>query len=146
MIVAGFGTRLFHCGFDGFDTHALQLATHDGLLRQLDAALAAFLRDLEGHDRLADTIVLVHSEFGRRVAENASQGTDHGAAAPVFVFGGTVRPGLHGSPPDLGDLDDGDLRATTDFRSVYADLLGWLSIDPTPVLGQGIARAGVCGA
>jgi uncharacterized protein (DUF1501 family) len=146
MVVAGFGTRLFHLGFGGFDTHALQLPTHDGLLRQLDGALAAFLRDLEGHDRLADTIVLVHSEFGRRVAENASHGTDHGAAAPVFLFGGTVRPGQHGVPPDLDDLDDGDLRATVDFRSIYADLLGWLSIDAAAVLGAGIAPAGVCGA
>jgi uncharacterized protein (DUF1501 family) len=145
MAIAGFGTRLFHVGFGGFDTHARQLPTHAGLLRQLGQALAAFAADLEGHGALARTTVLVHSEFGRRLAENASQGTDHGAAAPVFVIGGGVKPGPHGKPPDLGDLVDGDVKATTDFRAVYADLLGWLRIDHQAVLGGDFAPLGLYG-
>ena len=145
MAIAGFGTRLFHVGFGGFDTHARQLPTHAGLLRQLGQALAAFAADLEGHGALARTTVLVHSEFGRRLAENASQGTDHGAAAPVFVIGGGVKPGPHGKPPDLGDLVDGDVKATIDFRAVYADLLGWLRIDHQAVLGGDFAPLGLYG-
>ncbi|MCA8950799.1 MAG: DUF1501 domain-containing protein, partial [Planctomycetes bacterium] len=124
-----------HVTLPGFDTHARQLPTHAGLLQQLDAALAAFLADLDGHGLGERVAVLVHSEFGRRVAENASQGTDHGAAAPVFVFGGGVGGGPLGAVPDLGDLDDGDIKVTTDFRSVYAELLRWLGIDDGKVLG-----------
>lgn len=137
LAVAGFGTRLFHLGFGGFDTHARQLPTHAGLLAQLDAALEALLADLHGHGRLAHTAVLVHSEFGRRAAENQSLGTDHGAAAPVFVLGGGVRPGLLGRPPALGALVDGDVPATTDFRSVYAALLRWLEVPTAAVLPAG---------
>lgn len=143
MAIAGFGTRLFHVGFGGFDTHARQLPTHAGLLRQLGTALGAFAADLAGHGALARTTVLVHSEFGRRLAENASQGTDHGAAAPVFVLGGGVKPGLHGTPPDLRDLIDGDVKPTTDFRALYADLLGWLRIDARAVLGGDFAPLGL---
>jgi uncharacterized protein (DUF1501 family) len=80
-------------------------------------------------------VVLVHSEFGRRAAENASQGTDHGAAAPVFVLLGDAAGGTVGAPPDLGRLDDGDPIATTDFRGVYRELLDWLGIDAKAVLG-----------
>ena len=143
MAVAGFGTRLFHLGFGGFDTHAQQLPTHQGLLAQLDAALDAFLDDLEGHGLLDRTVVLVHSEFGRRAAENQSQGTDHGAAAPLFVLGGGVRPGQHGVAPDLGALVDGDVPVTTDFRAVYADLLQWLRMDPGPVIGDAVQPLGL---
>jgi uncharacterized protein (DUF1501 family) len=145
MAIAGFGTRLLHTGFHGFDTHARQLPTQQALLAELDQALDALLLDLDNHDALADTLVLVHSEFGRRVQENDSQGTDHGAAAPVFVLGGGVRGGVHGAPPDLGLLLDGDVRPTTDFRSVYRDLLDWLSIDAAAVLGGEFAPAGACG-
>jgi uncharacterized protein (DUF1501 family) len=145
MAIAGFGTRLFHVGFGGFDTHARQLPTHAGLLRQLGQALAAFAADLVAHGALDRTTVLVHSEFGRRLAENASQGTDHGAAAPVFVLGGGVKPGLHGTPPDLRDLIDGDVKPTADFRALYADLLGWLRIDRQAVLGGDFTPLGLYG-
>ncbi|MBL9079901.1 MAG: DUF1501 domain-containing protein [Planctomycetes bacterium] len=142
LTVAGFGTRLVHASLGGFDTHARQLATHAALLAQLDAALDAFLQDVAAHGAGDRLVVLVHSEFGRRVAENASQGTDHGAAAPVLVFG-AVRGGVHGPVPDLQRLDDGDLVATTDFRCVYADLLQWLGVDAAAVLGGAFAPAGV---
>lgn len=135
VIGAGFGTRIFHVSLGGFDTHARQLPAHAGLLAQLDGALAAFMADLAAARALDATAVLVHSEFGRRTAENQSQGTDHGAAAPVFVLGGSVQQGPHGIPPDLGNLDDGDVRATTDFRAVYGALLAWAGIDAGAVLG-----------
>ena len=143
LALTGFGTRLFHTSLPGFDTHARQLPTQQGLLAQLDQALGAFLQDMEGHDRLASTVVFVHSEFGRRVAENQSQGTDHGAAAPVLVLGGGVRGGTHGKAPDLADLEDGDVKVTTDFRGLYRELLDWLAIDATAVLGGGFAGPGV---
>ncbi|MFY9345801.1 MAG: DUF1501 domain-containing protein [Planctomycetota bacterium] len=146
LVVSGFGTRLLHVAFPGFDTHARQLGTHAGLLTQLDAALAAFVADLDAHQKADRIAVLVHSEFGRRAGENASQGTDHGAAAPAFVLLGGARGGTLGPVPDLGRLDDGDPIATTDFRSVYRDLLDWLGIDALAVLGCEHATAGLWAA
>lgn len=143
MAIAGFGTRLFHVGFGSFDTHAQQLPTQQGLLRQLDQALGALHQDLQAQGLLERTVVLLHSEFGRRTHENQSQGTDHGAAAPVLLLGGGVVAGLHGTAPDLSRLLDGDLPPTTDFRSVYGDLLGWLGIDAAAVLGGRFAPVGV---
>jgi uncharacterized protein (DUF1501 family) len=143
LVVSGFGTRLLHARMPGFDTHARQLPTHAGLLGQLDEALGALLADLAGHGCAERVVVLVHSEFGRRVAENASQGTDHGAAGPVFLFGGGVTGGVHGPVPDLQRLDDGDLVATMDFRRLYAEVLQWLSVDAVAVLGGAFEPAGV---
>ena len=143
LVIAGFGTRLLHAAFSGFDTHARQLPTHEGLLRQLDEALDALLTDLEAHGRGDRTVVIVHSEFGRRAAENASQGTDHGAAAPMFAWLGGVTGGPIGPPPDLEHLDDGDVVSTLDFRSVYGDVLHWLGLDPADVLGAAQPTAGL---
>ncbi|HEX5052772.1 MAG TPA: DUF1501 domain-containing protein [Planctomycetota bacterium] len=143
LLVAGFGTRLLHVAVPGFDTHARQLPTHAGLLAQLDAAFDAFVQDLRAHGRARDVAVLVHSEFGRRTAENASQGTDHGAAAPAFVCLGGVAGGPHGEVPDLQHLDDGDLVATADFRRVFGDLLRWLGVEPARVLGAPFATLGL---
>jgi uncharacterized protein (DUF1501 family) len=126
VVVCGFGTRVMHVQLAGFDTHANQAPTHAALLAQLDTALDALWVDLEKHGDLDDLVVMVHSEFGRRVAENQSHGTDHGSAGPVFVLGGptaVASGGLFGGRPDLEDLDDGDLRVTCDFRRVYADVL-----------------------
>jgi uncharacterized protein (DUF1501 family) len=102
----------------GFDTHAAQAGTHDALLAELDGALAAFVERVRGRP----VTVVVHSEFGRRVAANASGGTDHGKAG-VVLLAGRLRGGHHGDPPPLSQLDDGDLRTTVDFRSVWAALL-----------------------
>ncbi len=135
LLIAGVGTRLLHAAFGGFDTHARQLPTHAGLLRQLDAGLGALLDDLAGHGCLDRVTVLVHSEFGRRAAENASQGTDHGAAGPVFVLGGGVSAGPFGQRPDLALQVDGDVPPTCDFRRVYAELLRRLVVPVEPVLG-----------
>jgi uncharacterized protein (DUF1501 family) len=104
---------------DGFDTHANQATRHEELLGELAGALAAFreaMIEAKMWDRVA---VMTYSEFGRRVDENGSQGTDHGTAAPHFVLGGKVAGGLHGAPPDLKKLEDGDLAHVNDFRSIY---------------------------
>jgi uncharacterized protein (DUF1501 family) len=135
VLVSGFGTRLFHVSLGGFDTHARQLPAHEALLRQLSRGIGALVGDLAAHAVLERTTILVFSEFGRRLAENQSQGTDHGAAGPVFVFGDGLRPGLLGEAPGLADLDDGDLVATCDFRGVYGALLRRLGIDDVAVLG-----------
>jgi len=127
LIDAGLETRVYYVALDGFDTHSDQGGAHAALLEQLGSALAAFAEDLAGHGHLDRVATLVFSEFGRRVKENSSRGTDHGAAAPVFVMGSKVKSGLLGRHPDLSDLDDGDLKHHTDFRSLYAALLqNWL--------------------
>jgi uncharacterized protein (DUF1501 family) len=136
MVVAGFGTRLFHVVLGGFDTHARQLPAHDALLRQLSSALTAFATDLRAQRALARTVVIVYSEFGRRLAQNQSLGTDHGVAGPVLLLGGGVKGGQHGRPPSLLDLDDGDLKPTCDFRELYGAVLRRCRIDPVAVLGQ----------
>ena len=136
-IRAGVPTRAYAVSLGGFDTHANEKATHARLMGQLDAALSGFLGGLKG-DRHGDgVVVMVHSEFGRRVSANASGGTDHGTAAPMFVAGPGVKGGFYGDEPSLTDLDQGDLKFTTDFRSVYATVLDHvLGFDPKAALGQ----------
>jgi uncharacterized protein (DUF1501 family) len=140
IIKAGFGTRIYYTRQDGYDTHANQLDTHSALLNELSDSLAAFHDDLK-EAGLADRVaVLVFSEFGRRVGENASYGTDHGAAAPVFVVGPVEQAGLIGAHPSLEEeeLDEGDLRFHTDFRRIYASMLdNWLGVPASPVIGEG---------
>lgn len=104
----------------GFDTHANQVQPHERLLGFLATNLAILRRNLIAADRWNDVVVMTYSEFGRRVRQNASGGTDHGTAAPLFVMGGGVKGGLHGAYPSLSDLTDGDLKHTVDFRSVFA--------------------------
>jgi Protein of unknown function (DUF1501) len=136
LIQAGLTTSVYYTQLGGFDTHLNQLGTHPALLQELGDSLRAFWEDL-GRAREAERVlVLVFSEFGRRLAENASGGIDHGTAAPVFLLGPAVRTGLHGPYPDLRDLDDGDLKFALDFRRVYATLLDrWLACPSDQVLG-----------
>jgi uncharacterized protein (DUF1501 family) len=137
LIQGGLGVRIVNVSHDGFDTHVHQESTHRELLSSWDGALSAFLDDLAGTPGGDRTTVLVYSEFGRRVAENASGGTDHGCAGPMFLFGPKVNGGLYGKHPSLAELDDGDLIYTTDFRSVYATLLErWFHVEPTRVLDE----------
>ncbi|MCE9594073.1 MAG: DUF1501 domain-containing protein [Planctomycetes bacterium] len=132
----GLGTRVLSVELSGFDTHTNQRNRHDQLMRQLDRALAALIADLERSDAGKNVVGLVFSEFGRRVKENGSRGTDHGVAAPVFVFGSRVKGGLYGKHPSLDDLDAGDLRHSVDFRSVYATLIErWIGVESAKVLG-----------
>jgi uncharacterized protein (DUF1501 family) len=107
-------------GLGGFDTHANQVQQHERLLGSLAQGLAALRRNLVAAGLWNEVLVMTYSEFGRRVRENASGGTDHGTAAPLFVMGGGIRGGLHGAQPSLSDLDDGDLRHAVDFREVFA--------------------------
>jgi uncharacterized protein (DUF1501 family) len=138
IIKAGFGTRIFYTSLDGFDTHANQLGTHAALLTELADSIAAFHADLAKAGQADRVALLTFSEFGRRVRENASQGTDHGAAAPLFVVGPVRQAGLVGAHPNLEALDDGDLKFHTDFRRVYAALLeSWLGCPSAPVIGAG---------
>ena len=119
-----------------FDTHAGQRAQQDRLLGYLGDGLLAFYQDLAAHRLDRKVMTMTFSEFGRRVAQNASNGTDHGTAMPLFVVGGSVKGGIYGDHPSLTDLDHGDLKFSTDFRSVYATVIErWLGRDPAPVLG-----------
>ncbi len=137
LIDAGLTTRIYYVALDGFDTHSNQAAAHQGLLEQLGDAVAAFTEDLVHHGHGDRVATLMFSEFGRRVQENASRGTDHGAAAPLFIAGTKLKPGLIGKHPSLSDLDDGDLKHHTDFRAVYAALLeNWLGWPAGPVIGE----------
>ncbi len=134
-IQAGAPTRVYAVSVSGFDTHADELVAQQAQLTSVDRALTGFGTALAGHARAADVVVMAYSEFGRRVKANASEGTDHGTAGPVFVMGDRVRGGFHGDQPSLTDLDDGDLRTTTDFRAVYGELLATvLGTDPARVL------------
>jgi uncharacterized protein (DUF1501 family) len=136
LIAGELGTRVFSVEQFGFDTHVNQAAQHDNLMRTLDAALGAFLEDLERSEAGRRTVVMAYSEFGRRVEENGTLGTDHGLAAPVLVAGAEVRGGLYGKHPSLEELDGGDLAHTTDFRRVYATLIErWFDADSRAVLG-----------
>ncbi|MDT8911982.1 DUF1501 domain-containing protein [Amycolatopsis sp. PS_44_ISF1] len=123
LIEAGVPTRVYSVSLGGFDTHADERGTQQRLLAELDGALSPFVERMGRTDRGRQAAVVVYSEFGRRVTANASQGTDHGTAGPVFVLGTRVRGGFHGAEPSLTDLDDGDLKLTTDFRDVYASLV-----------------------
>jgi uncharacterized protein (DUF1501 family) len=132
LIAGGFGTRIFHVALGGFDTHARQAPVHARLMRELSSGLEAFLRDLHALGMLERVLVLVFSEFGRRVEENGSRGTDHGAAAPVLLLGGTVRGGGYGSSPDLLQLAEGDVPFTTDYRAIYATVeRDWMGLEPS---------------
>jgi uncharacterized protein (DUF1501 family) len=135
LILSGVKTRVYYVTLDGFDTHANQPQVHTSLLRQWSEALSAFLARIEQTGQQDRVMVMTFSEFGRRVAENASLGTDHGAAAPMFLAGPKLARTLVGPNPNLADLDDGDLRYSIDFRSVYAAILDrWLGSDSRKAL------------
>lgn len=140
MIAGGLPARIYYVSHGGFDTHNNQggeRGSHQNLLRIMDEALTAFVSDLKSKGLYEQVAIMTFSEFGRRVRENGSGGTDHGTAAPLFVLGGGVQGGLLGQAPSLTDLDSGDLKHSTDFRSVYASLLqNWLGTDPALVLGR----------
>jgi uncharacterized protein (DUF1501 family) len=130
-------TRIFYVSQGGYDTHTNQAGAHERLLKDLGDSIKAFVDDMKAQGNEQRVLVMTFSEFGRRVAENASGGTDHGAAAPLFIVGSKVKSGLLGQYPSLApqDLHQGDLKFNTDFRSVYASVLeGWLKTRSEPVL------------
>jgi uncharacterized protein (DUF1501 family) len=135
LVKAGLSTPIYYTHLDGFDTHSGQLQQHANLLRELGASLKAFLDDLEKSGESERVVVLVFSEFGRRLGENGSGGTDHGTAAPVFLLGQPVKAGLHGAYPDLARLEGGDPVHSVDFRRVYATVLDqWFGVSHRNVL------------
>ena len=138
IIKAGLSTSIYYTRLGGFDTHANQAGTHDNLLREVSSLAPGVPQGFERlREQSARVVVLIFSEFGRRLRENASAGTDHGTAAPVFLLGGAVKSGLHGPYPNLRDLDDGDPKFAIDFRRIYATLLDrWLSCSSEKILGE----------
>jgi uncharacterized protein (DUF1501 family) len=137
-VKAAVPTRVYMVSLSGFDTHADERGTQEELLKTVDEAVTPFLRQMRTNTFGKKLVVMMYSEFGRRVAANASQGTDHGAAGPVFLAGAPVKGGFYGDEPSLTDLNDGDLKITTDFRDVYHELLSHtLGSDPTPSVGSG---------
>jgi uncharacterized protein (DUF1501 family) len=137
LIGGGMSTRVYYLAQGGYDTHTNQAPTQDRLLRDLGNSIKAFADDLKAQGNLNRVLLMTFSEFGRRVSQNANGGTDHGAAAPLFMVGGKVKGGLLGRFPSLApaDLFNGDIRYTTDFRSVYAGVLdNWLKVNSQVVL------------
>jgi len=155
-MVRGIGTRVFWVQTGGYDTHASQgtnaNGTYSNLMGTLNTALTAFYTDLQNQGLLNDTLVLQFSEFGRRITENGSQGTDHGAAAVMMAMGGGVRGGLYGTAASLNPVSGNptlensgnDVSYETDFRSVYARIIDqWLGANSTAILGADFRKAGL---
>lgn len=137
LIIGGSPTSVYYVSLGGFDTHVSQPGAQQRLFTQLSQSLEAFTKDLRDNDMMEDTLVLIFSEFGRRVAENSGRGTDHGTANAVFLLGGNLKkPGRYNAMPDLSDLDNGDLKFKIDFRDIYATILEkWLDTRAESVLG-----------
>ncbi len=137
MIVTEPSVKICHVVISGFDTHQDEAARQTALLAEVDTAVSAFMQDLGAHGQADRVVLMTWSEFGRRISENGSQGTDHGAAAPLFIVGKPVKGGLYGEQPSLtSTIDGGNLKYTVDFRSVYQTLIrDWLQGDPKAVLG-----------
>jgi len=142
MIRAELPTRVYYVSLGGFDTHATQANQHANLLRQVGDSLNSFYKDIKKQGNSSRVLTMVFSEFGRRVAQNASGGTDHGTAAPMYFIGDQVRPGLLGQHPSLVDLDQGDLRFNVDFRCLYTAVLAdWMKANPKEILGGTYRKA-----
>jgi uncharacterized protein (DUF1501 family) len=139
LIGGGLPTRVYYVSQGGYDTHTNQLGTQQRLLQDLGDSTKAFVDDLKAQGNLQRVLEMTFSEFGRRVSENANGGTDHGAAAPIFVVGNKVKAGLLGRYPSLApqDLYQGDIKYNVDFRNVYASVLeNWLKTKSAPILGK----------
>ena len=130
------GTRIFYTQQGSYDTHSGELATHASLIGDVSTAVADFYDDLKEHDREDDTLILIFSEFGRRIRDNGS-GTDHGSGGVAFVIGGQVDGGMYGEYPSIKEEDqlEGDLHFNNDFRSTYSTILDrWLHLDAAPIV------------
>lgn len=136
LIESGLATRIYYTTIDGFDTHSNQGESHQALLSDVGNSISAFMKQIEAQGNLDRVALFAFSEFGRRVRENASRGTDHGTAAPVFVCGSKLKNSVVGEHPSLTDLDQGDMKFKIDYRSVYTDLLeNWMGIKAKPIVG-----------
>ena len=141
FINSGLETRVYYVSLSGFDTHIRQNDQQARQLKIYGDAVAAFVKDLNQTGKLDDTLVMTFSEFGRRVEQNASNGTDHGTANNILIYGGKLKKsGIYNNAPDLATLDQGDLKYEIDFRDVYATLLDkWLNINNSQVLNKNFA-------
>jgi uncharacterized protein (DUF1501 family) len=136
LITTGLRQKVLYVSMGGFDTHANERPAHDKLMMHLAEGLTAFQEDLEVQGLSEQVVVLAFSEFGRRVAENASEGTDHGQGGVMFALGKGVKGGIYGDLPDLENLEEGDIKYQQDFRGVYAKVLdNWLGIASRDILG-----------
>jgi uncharacterized protein (DUF1501 family) len=144
IINADLGARILYITFGGFDNHATENSDHDPLLTNVSSGIKAFFDDLDAHGKSHDVVLMTWSEFGRRVADNGSNGTDHGTAAAHFVVGNAVKPGIYGGPPNLASLDsNGNRTIENDFRAYYGTILqDWLGADSAAVLGPGYPNLG----
>ncbi|GAB1856088.1 DUF1501 domain-containing protein [Flavobacteriaceae bacterium MHTCC 0001] len=143
FINSGLQTKVFYTSLNGFDTHANQLNTQKRLLKQYANGMETFVKDLKSNNTFKDTLILTFSEFGRRVKQNASSGTDHGTANNVFIIGENLKKnGLYNQLADLSNLDEnGDLKFEIDFRTIYATVLGkWLEVDDKRVLNKSFSK------
>ena len=145
LIAAGTATRVYYVSLGGFDTHNNQANTHTNLLKTMSEGLAAFQKDLKAKRLDGQVLTMTFSEFGRRPSENESRGTDHGTAAPLFVLGSRIKPGLHGRAPSLQLERNQDMQHSTDFRQVYATLLDkWLGCPAAKVMGKSFPSLDIC--
>ena len=142
LIVSGTETQVYYVSHGSFDTHVNQNDRQNKLFEQLDASLTALTDDLKKNGRFDDVLIMTFSEFGRRIAQNASNGTDHGTASSMLFIGGALKKaGLYNEIPSLEDLDDGDLKYKVDFKQVYATVLdNWLQTDSQKVLEKKYER------
>ena len=142
VMFADLGTRIFYAEHVGFDTHGGEVPVHNKLWSDVSAAVGDFMDDLREHDRDQDTLILIFSEFGRRIRDNGS-GTDHGSGGVAFCIGGSVNGGFYGEYPSLKEPDqlEGDLQFNNDFRSTYSTILDrWLELDPVPIVNGGFEQ------
>ncbi len=146
LIGSGLSTQIYYTTLDGFDTHSNQAGAHQGLLNDLGSSVEAFMNEIKDQGNQERVVLLSFSEFGRRVRENASGGTDHGTAAPVFLLGSALKQSVVGPNPDLSDLEQGDLKFSIDYRRIYAELLDrWLGVEPVTILGHDYKSLGLLG-
>lgn len=145
MIKSGLATQAYYVSTSGFDTHVNQANPHKRLLGNYADAVAAFAKDLKQAGRWNDVVVMTFSEFGRRVKQNASNGTDHGTANNVFLMGGGLKKaGIFNAAPNLTELDQGDIKYQVDFRQIYGEVLkGWLDTDASKIISSPQARMGI---
>ena len=145
LITNDSNTKIYYINMGGFDTHASQKGKQAKLLKQYNDAIKIFIKDLQKNQKIDDTLIMTFSEFGRRVKENASQGTDHGTANNVYFMGGKLKnPGIFNEAPNLSKLDNGDLIYSVDFRRIYASVLkNWLGVDPGDVLLEKFKPLGI---
>jgi uncharacterized protein (DUF1501 family) len=145
LINSSVESKVFYVSMGGFDTHVRQEKKQNKLLQTYSEAMDVFVKDLEQKDTFKDTLILTFSEFGRRVQQNAANGTDHGAANNVFIIGKNLKKqGFYNEAPNLIDLDkNGDIKYTVDFRSIYATILDkWLEVDDATILNKSYSKLG----